>query len=121
MTTLQTKIDFAFVIRVQHANPNGDPLNGNRPRTDYGGHGEITDVCLKRKLRDRLQEAGHAIFVQSDDRKVDEETSLRNRAESAKNEVARAPIAPPVVRPMWQTTTSAPALVMSRACSASNT
>lgn len=85
MTTLQNKIDFAFVIRVQHANPNGDPLNGNRPRTDYGGHGEITDVCIKRKLRDRLQEAGHGIFVQSDDRKVDEETSLRNRAESAKN------------------------------------
>lgn len=85
MTTLQNKIDFAFVIRVKNANPNGDPLNGNRPRTDYGGHGEITDVCLKRKLRDRLQEAGHGIFVQSDDRKIDEETSLRNRAESAKN------------------------------------
>ncbi|KQP21731.1 type I-C CRISPR-associated protein Cas7/Csd2 [Pseudorhodoferax sp. Leaf267] len=85
MTTLQNKIDFAFVIRVKNANPNGDPLNGNRPRTDYGGHGEITDVCLKRKLRDRLQEAGYGIFVQSDDRKIDEETSLRNRAESAKN------------------------------------
>jgi CRISPR-associated protein Csd2 len=85
MTSLQHKIDFALVIRVQHANPNGDPLNGNRPRTDYGGLGEITDVCLKRKLRDRLQESGHAIFVQSDDRKVDGETSLRNRAESDAN------------------------------------
>lgn len=85
MTTLQNKIDFALVLRVKHANPNGDPLNGNRPRTDYGGLGEITDVCLKRKLRDRLLEAGHSIFVQSDDRKVDEETSLRNRAESAAN------------------------------------
>ena len=85
MTTLQNKIDFALVLSVKHANPNGDPLNGNRPRTDYGGLGEITDVCLKRKLRDRLQEAGHSIFVQSDDRKVDQETSLRNRAESATN------------------------------------
>jgi CRISPR-associated protein Csd2 len=85
MTTLQNKIDFALVIRVQHANPNGDPLNSNRPRTDYEGKGEITDVCLKRKLRDRLQEAGENIFVQSDDRKVDGETSLRNRAESATN------------------------------------
>lgn len=85
MTSLQNKIDFALVIRVKHANPNGDPLNGNRPRTDYGGLGEITDVCLKRKLRDRLQEAGHAIFVQSDDRKVDGEPSLRTRAESEKN------------------------------------
>lgn len=85
MTTLQNKIDFALVLSVKHANPNGDPLNGNRPRTDYGGLGEITDVCLKRKLRDRLLEAGHGIFVQSDDRKADQETSLRNRAESANN------------------------------------
>lgn len=85
MTTLQNKIDFALVLRVKHANPNGDPLNGNRPRTDYGGLGEITDVCLKRKLRDRLQEDGEAIFVQSDDRRIDGETSLRNRAESDTN------------------------------------
>ncbi len=85
MTTLQHKIDFALVIRVKNANPNGDPLNGNRPRTDYGGFGEITDVCLKRKLRDRLQDAGQCIFVQSDDRKMDGETSLRNRAESTTN------------------------------------
>jgi CRISPR-associated protein Csd2 len=85
MTTLQHKIDFALVIRVKNANPNGDPLNGNRPRADYGGFGEITDVCLKRKLRDRLQEAGQSIFVQSDDRKTDGETSLRNRAESNTN------------------------------------
>lgn len=82
MSTLQNKIDFALVLRVRHANPNGDPLNGNRPRTDYSGLGEITDVCLKRKLRDRLQEHGEAIFVQSDDRNIDGETSLRNRAES---------------------------------------
>lgn len=85
MTTLQNKIDFALLLCVKHANPNGDPLNGNRPRTDYGGLGEITDVCLKRKLRDRLQEHGEAIFVQSDDRKIDGETSLRNRAESDTN------------------------------------
>lgn len=82
MTTLQNKIDFALIFTVRHANPNGDPLNGNRPRTDYDGIGEVTDVCLKRKLRDRLMENGHSIFVQSDDRKTDNETSLRNRAES---------------------------------------
>jgi CRISPR-associated protein Csd2 len=85
MSTLQNKIDFALVLRVKHANPNGDPLNGNRPRQDYGGFGEITDVCLKRKLRDRLQEAGQNIFVQSDDRKIDGEPSLRARAESETN------------------------------------
>ncbi len=80
MTALQNKIDFAIVLRVKNANPNGDPLNGNRPRTDYGGLGEITDVCLKRKLRDRLQEAGQPIFVQSDDRKSDDYKSLAQRA-----------------------------------------
>ena len=56
MTTLEKKIDFALIIKVDKANPNGDPLNGNRPRVDYDGFGEITDVCLKRKLRDRLVE-----------------------------------------------------------------
>lgn len=35
--TLQNKIDFALVIAVSHANPNGDPLNGNRPRETYEG------------------------------------------------------------------------------------
>ena len=83
MNSLNNKIDFAVVLRVTHANPNGDPLNGNRPRTDYNGFGEITDVCLKRKIRDRLQDAGFGIFVQSDDRKNDDATSLRDRADKA--------------------------------------
>jgi len=80
--SMQHKIDFAVIIGVKNANPNGDPLNGNRPRTDYDGHGEITDVCLKRKIRDRLQEGGHSIFVQSDEKKEDGMTSLQNRAYS---------------------------------------
>lgn len=90
MTTLQNKIDFAVVFRVKRANPNGDPLNGNRPRTDYDSYGEMTDVCNKRKIRDRLLERwvadgkkeddGNMIFVQSDDRKADEHKSLKARA-----------------------------------------
>ncbi|WP_415879695.1 type I-C CRISPR-associated protein Cas7/Csd2 [Methylomonas sp. TEB] len=82
MSTLNHKVDFALILTVHHANPNGDPLNGNRPRTDYSGFGEITDVCLKRKLRDRLQSEGHSIFVQSDEKKTDGMTSLKNRAEA---------------------------------------
>lgn len=78
--SLNNKIDFALIIEVNNANPNGDPLNGNRPRTDFSGNGEITDVCLKRKIRDRLQEAGEDIFVQSDEKKSDGMTSLKNRA-----------------------------------------
>jgi CRISPR-associated protein Csd2 len=83
MSSLQNKIDFAVVLSVKNANPNGDPLNGNRPRADYNGYGEISDVCLKRKIRDRLQDAGLEIFVQSDDRKKDDATSLRDRADKA--------------------------------------
>lgn len=78
--SLTHKIDFALIIGVKNANPNGDPLNGNRPRTDFAGIGEITDVCLKRKIRDRLQDSGENIFVQSDERKTDGMTSLANRA-----------------------------------------
>jgi CRISPR-associated protein Csd2 len=83
METLKNKIDFAVVFSVKGANPNGDPLNGNRPRTNYDGLGEISDVCIKRKIRNRLMEAGHNIFVQSDDNRMDgdEYKSLRSRAE----------------------------------------
>jgi CRISPR-associated protein Csd2 len=81
--SLSKKIDFAVIFRVTNANPNGDPLNGNRPRAGYDGIGEVTDVCLKRKLRDRLQESGESIFVQSDDRKNDDAKSLQSRAHAA--------------------------------------
>jgi CRISPR-associated protein Csd2 len=90
MSTLQHKIDFTVILQVSNANPNGDPLNGNRPRTDYDGYGEITDVCLKRKIRNRLLERwvddgrkddGNRIFVQSDDHREDDAKSLRQRAE----------------------------------------
>ena len=72
MSILENKIDFVVLISVNNANPNGDPLNGNRPRTTYTGLGEISDVCIKRKIRNRLQDFGEEIFVQSDDRKNDE-------------------------------------------------
>ena len=81
METLKNKIDFAVIVCVNNANPNGDPLNGNRPRVNYDGSGELSDVCIKRKIRNRLMEAGHAIFVQSDDNRVDDYRSLRSRAE----------------------------------------
>lgn len=81
MGILQNKIDFAVILSVSHANPNGDPLNGNRPRSDYEGFGEISDVCLKRKIRNRLLDCGYPVFVQSDDHRVDEFKSLRERAE----------------------------------------
>ena len=41
---LEHKIDFALVFTAHNANPNGDPLDGNRPRTTYSGLGEVSDV-----------------------------------------------------------------------------
>ncbi len=79
---LDNKIDFVAIVTVKNANPNGDPLNGNRPRTDYDGLGEISDVCLKRKIRNRMQDLGKAVFVQSDERKTDDYKSLSDRAQS---------------------------------------
>ena len=81
MAVLQNKIDFALVIAVNHANPNGDPLNGNRPRETYEGLGEISDVCLKRKIRNRMMDLGQNVFVQSDDRCNDGFKSLKDRAD----------------------------------------
>ena len=81
MAALTKKIDFIGFITVERSNPNGDPLNGNQPRTDYSGYGEISDVCLKRKLRNRLQDAGEKILVQSNERADDGCDSIRARVE----------------------------------------
>lgn len=85
--TLKNKIDFAVILTVKRANPNGDPLSGNRPRIDYEGYGEISDVCIKRKIRNRLMETSHSIFVQSDDNRVDKYRSLRERAKEELKDV----------------------------------
>ena len=79
MNSLTKKIDFVLFVSVRQANPNGDPLLGNMPRTDYEGYGEISDVCIKRKIRNRLQDMGHEIFVQANDRIDDTYASLEDR------------------------------------------
>ena len=82
MSKLSGKIDFTVFVSVKNANPNGDPLDGNRPRTDNEGYGEISDVCIKRKIRNRFQDLGEKVFVQSDDRSDDGCKSLKDRADS---------------------------------------
>lgn len=79
MTSLERKIDFVVFFTVKNANPNGDPLMGNMPRTDYDGYGEVSDVCIKRKIRNRMQDLENDIFVQSRDRTVDGYNSLEAR------------------------------------------
>lgn len=56
MATLENRIDFVYLFDVQDGNPNGDPDAGNLPRVDAEtGHGLVTDVCLKRKLRNYVE------------------------------------------------------------------
>ncbi|MGP1443620.1 MAG: type I-C CRISPR-associated protein Cas7/Csd2, partial [Dialister pneumosintes] len=73
------KVDFIMTIEVNNANPNGDPLAGNNPRIDSKGYGEISDVCIKRKIRNRMQDEGYEIFVKSRERQDDGFNSLEER------------------------------------------
>jgi CRISPR-associated protein Csd2 len=90
MTTLSKKIDFAVIVTVQRANPNGDPLTGNRPRVTYEGLGEISDVAIKRKIRNRLMNMGKKIFVQSDDNR-EEGDNYRSLLARASKEIKADP------------------------------
>lgn len=101
MAALNNKIDFVALVSVTKANSNGDPLNGNRPRTDYNGLGEISDVCIKRKIRNRMQDLGNAIFVQSDDRCDDGAKSLSERASSVMKGVKDREVYAKAACEMW--------------------
>ena len=69
MSELKKRIDFVYIFDVQDGNPNGDPDAGNLPRVDAEtGMGLVTDVCLKRKVRNYVQVAkncatGYDIFI----------------------------------------------------------
>ena len=76
---LENKIDFMVTIEVREANANGDPLAGNMPRTNASNYGVISDVAIKRKIRNRMQDLGHNIFIQANDRIEDGLNSLEKR------------------------------------------
>ena len=69
MSELKNRFDFVYIFDVQDGNPNGDPDAGNLPRVDAEtGMGLVTDVCLKRKVRNYVQIAkgqadGYDIFI----------------------------------------------------------
>ena len=71
MSEIRNRIDFVYIFDVQDGNPNGDPDAGNLPRVDAEtGMGLVTDVCLKRKVRNYVQIAksgqlGNDILVKS--------------------------------------------------------
>lgn len=94
MSELKNRIDFVYIFDVQDGNPNGDPDAANLPRVDAEtGHGLVTDVCLKRKIRNyvdvaRNGEDGFDIFIQEAavlDNRVEEiyETEKVKRADKA--------------------------------------
>ena len=54
--SIQNRYDFVILFDVENGNPNGDPDAGNMPRTDpETGCGLVTDVCLKRKIRNYVE------------------------------------------------------------------
>jgi len=70
MTVITNRYEFVLLFDVENGNPNGDPDAGNMPRVDpETGHGLVTDVCLKRKIRNHVAlaregEEGFNIYVQ---------------------------------------------------------
>lgn len=85
MNELKNRIDFVYIFDVQDGNPNGDPDAGNLPRVDAEtGMGLVTDVCLKRKVRNYVQVAkelgdGYDIFIK-------EKAVLNNSIDAAHEE-----------------------------------
>lgn len=69
MNNLEKRYEFVVLFDVENGNPNGDPDAGNMPRIDYEtGHGIVTDVCLKRKVRNyvemvKKESTGYRIYV----------------------------------------------------------
>lgn len=101
MTEIKSRIDFVYIFDVQDGNPNGDPDAGNLPRVDAEtGMGLVTDVCLKRKVRNYVDvscqgDAGYGIFIQEAavlDERVNEvwnsqqvKNDKKNQKQTAKN------------------------------------
>ena len=84
---LKNKINFVGYIEVNGANPNGDPTT-NEPRME-DDFGRITQVCLKRKIRNRLQDFGERIFVQQRNRTDDGKATLLERYKESSEEVSK--------------------------------
>ena len=66
---IKNKYDFVVLFDVENGNPNGDPDAGNMPRVDpESGYGLVTDVCIKRKIRNYVEtvkeeEQGYQIYI----------------------------------------------------------
>lgn len=94
---ITSRYDFAIVFDVQDGNPNGDPDAGNLPRVDAEtGQGIVTDVCLKRKVRNYVQltkagKEGYDIFIKE---KAILNQLIESAYESLNIDLASAPVDP---------------------------
>ena len=96
---IKNRYDFVIVFDVQDGNPNGDPDAGNLPRVDpETGKGLVTDVCLKRKVRNYVQtvkasngsaEPGYGIYIQVQGVLIPEHRKATTQAEPAGDDVER--------------------------------
>lgn len=88
---LDKTIDFSVLAHVNMANPNGDPLSGNRPRNDFlDGHGVTTGERNRRWIRNRMQDLGCTILHQNPHRPMyDGQMSLKSRVEVAHPELMK--------------------------------
>ena len=65
MTAIKNRFEFLIIFDCENGNPNGDPDAGNLPRQDaYDRHGMVSNVFIKRRIRDYAQLLGKEIFVQ---------------------------------------------------------
>lgn len=99
---IRNRYDFVFLFDVKDGNPNGDPDAGNMPRVDpETGQGLVTDVCLKRKVRNFVQlakptTAGYDIFVKEKAilnlliKQAREQKEVKAKEKGEKTEAARA-------------------------------
>lgn len=88
---IKNRYEFVVLFDVENGNPNGDPDAGNMPRIDpESGLGLVTDVCLKRKIRNYVEtvkedEQGYKIYIKEDvpltrrDRMACESVGIKNR------------------------------------------
>lgn len=94
---ITNRYDFVVLYDVTNGNPNGDPNAGNMPRIDpETGHGIVTDVCLKRKIRDFIElyknsEDGYRIYIKSGVplNRSDEEALAAHGGEGKKESMAK--------------------------------
>jgi len=96
-TPIKNRYDFVMLYDIENGNPNGDPDAGNMPRIDpETGHGIVTDVCIKRKIRNYVElikpkEAGFEIYVKENIplNKQHEKAYLAKKIEIPKREDAK--------------------------------